>query len=235
MKKNKILFFIFLSITVNFCYSQKLKIEFIVKNDSLEKKERNDFIYLAKETDVTNAKYIGRLKATNKFNYINTAIYLLKDKAQKKGANSFKFVDFKNENGINELIIDAYVIDNELKITNQNNLPKNKIYFFGKDNIEKEISEIYFVNDEEKINKSFHYTIIDFDSNMKISKGKTFGMTLNVKPNENKDSMFINFSGFGASTVSLPSGGIGIGFSGGSIIQMDNNYGLLLTNIYKQE
>ena len=231
----KILTLILMSFAINLCFSQKIKIEYIIKNDSLPKKEKRDFFYLAKETDIANAKYIGRLKATNKFSYIDMAIYLLKDQAQKKGANSFKFVEFKNGNGINELIIDTYVIGDEIKRTNQYNLPKNKIYFFGKDNLEKETIEEYSLNDELKKIKSFHYAIVEFDKPMKIAKGKVFGTTLKVKPNENGDSLFINFSGFGASSTSTPTGGIGIGLSGGNVIQMDSNYGLLLTNIYKQE
>lgn len=235
MRKNKFLTIILLIFTINLCFSQKLKIDFIIKNDSLPKKEKRDFIYLSKETDIKNAKYIGRLKATNKFNYIDMAIYLLRDKAQKKGANSFKFVDFKNSNGINELIIDAYVINDEIKNLNENFLPKNKIYFFGKDNLEKETSEEYFVNNESKKIKSFHYVVIDFETEIKISKGKTLGATLKTKPTENNNLKFINFSGFGASPISSPSGGIGINFSGENIIQMEKDYGLLLTNIYKQE
>ena len=230
MKKYKIL--TILLFTFHFAFSQLIKVEFLVKNDSLPKKERKDFIYLEKNTDVSNAKYIGRLKVTNKQNSIYMAVYLLKDKAQKKGANSFKFIEFKNENKITELVIDAYVITEEIKIINRNNLPKNKLYFFGKDNIEKQTIEEYSLNDDLKQIKSFHYTIVDFDKEVKIYKGKAFGSSLTLKPSDLNNLQFINFSGFGASSTSMASGGVGLSFSGGSIIEMDADYGLLLTNIF---
>ncbi|MBT0572166.1 hypothetical protein OKE80_03905 [Riemerella anatipestifer] len=233
MKKITIL--ILMSFIINLCFSQKIKIEHVIKNDSLPKREKKDFFYLAKETDITKAKYIGRLKATNKFSYIDMVIYLLKDQAQKRGANSFKFVDFKNKDGINQLVIDVYVIGDEIKKINQDNLPKNNFFFFGKDNLGKEIIEEYSLNDEPRKIKSFHYTVMEFDKPMKVTKGKAFGTSVKVKPNENGDSMFISFSGFGASSISTPSGGIGIGFSGGNVTLMDSNYGFLLTNIYSRE
>lgn len=230
MKKYKILALLFF--TFHFAFSQIIKVEFLVKNDSLPKKERKDFIYLEKNTDVSNAKYIGRLKVINKQNSIYMAVYLLKDKAQKKGANSFKFIEFKNENNINELVIDAYVINEDIKLINKNNLPKNKLFFFGKDNIEKQTTEEYSLNDDLKQFKSFHYTIVDFDKEVKIYKGKAFGSSLILKPSGSNNLQFINFSGFGASSTSMASGGAGLSFSGGSIIEMDADYGLLLTNIF---
>lgn len=230
MKKYNI--FALLLFSFHFTFSQKIKVEFLVKNDSLPKKERNEFIYLVKNTDVSAAKYIGRLKVTNKLNSMDMAVFWLKDKAQKKGANSFKFIEFKNENNINELILDTYVVDEKIKLVNKNNLPKNKLFIFGKDNIEKETIEEYHINDTLGKIKSFHYTVVDFYNEIKINKGKALGTSIKLKPSETNNLYFINFSGFGASGTSTQSGGIGLSFTGGSIIKMDVDYGLLLAHIY---
>lgn len=235
MRIIKILSLVLIWFATSFCFAQKLKVEYIIKNDSLPKKEKKNFIYLADETDITKARYIGRLKATNKMNSIDVAQMILKDKAQKMGGNSFKFVDFKNNDGISELTLDIYVVDENIILNNQNYLPKNKIYFFGKDNLKKETVEEYTLNDERKELRSLHYQVYDFDQPIKIKKGKMFGTTLNLKPNKDGNSIFINFSGFGMSANSTYNGGIGIGFSGGDIIIMDSDYGLLLSRIYTEE
>lgn len=233
---NRVLaFFIFL-IAINFTFSQKVKVDFIVKNDSLPKREKRDFIYLDKQTDISKARYIGRLKVTNKSNFVNFAMLPLTEKAQRKGANSFKFVDFKNENGVNEIIIDAYVIDEEIKVLNENFRPKNKIYFFGKDNTEKDSSEEYKLNGETRVLQSFHYSVFDFDVPMIINKGKAFGTTLKLKPPTGGHSAYINFAGFGAmATPGYGGGGVGVSFSGGSVFQMNPDYALFLLNIYQKQ
>lgn len=231
---NKILFVFVFFIGINQAFSQKVKVDFIIKNDSLPKREKRDFIYLDKQTDISQARYIGRIKVTNKFNFVNYSMYPLTEKAQKKGANSFKFVDFKNENGVNELIVDAYVISDETKALNENYRPKNKIYFLGKDNTEKESSEEYRLNGETKILQSFHYSEIDFDIPMTISKGKAFGTTLKLKPSNDGTSAYINFAGFGA-MASPSGGGVGISFSGGSIFRMNPDDALLLLDIYQKD
>gem|GEM_PF-1340752 len=235
MKRRKLLILMIIFLAFNFTLAQKIKVDFIIKNDSLPKKEKKNFIYLDKQTDISAAKYIGRIKATSKLNDIALSIIFISDKAKKKGANAFKFVDFKNENGTSELLIDTYVIDDNIKNSNENLLPKDKIYFFGKDNMEKNSIEEFKLNGEIKKLNSFHYSVVDFDKKMTISKGKAFGTTLRLNP-QNNDCVFINFTGFGASPNYAPSGGIGISFSGGSIIRMEKDTGLLLTHIFtKQE
>lgn len=223
-------------ITFSFTFSQKVKVDFIIKNDSLPKREKKDFIYLDKLTDISRARYIGRLKVINKSDFINFAIFPLTEKAQKKGANSFKFVDFKSEDGLSEIVVDAYVIDDEIKTLNEGLRPKNKIYFFGKDNTEKESSEEYKLNGELKTLQSLHYSVIDFDVPMTINKGKVFGTTLNLKPPTDGRSAYINFAGFGAmATPGYGGAGVGVSFSGGSVFRMDPDYALFLLNIYQKQ
>ena len=235
MKPKIVLLILFLLLPTSLVFSQKLKVDYIIKNDSLPKKERKDFIYIFKETDLTKARYIGRLRASGKAKELNFALIFLKDKAQKKGSNSFKFVKFKTENGISEIIVDTYVMDETSKMQNEKYFPKNKIYFFGKNNSEKETVEEYKLNNETKTLKSFYYSVVNFNEEIVIKKGSALGAVLKLKPTAKNSTNFINFSGFGATGITGAGGGIGINFSGGSITQMDPDAALLLTDIYSIE
>ena len=224
-------FLLTLFLTCQFVPAQKIRVDFIIKNDSLPKKEKNNFTYLDNSTDVSAARYIGRIKSTGKTGDINLAIIFISDKAKKKGANAFKFIDYKSQNGISEIILDSYVIDETIKSANESLLPKNKIYFFGKDNVSRNIPEEYKLNGETRTLDPFKYTVVDFDKEMIISKGKAFGTTLKLKPSDS-ESIFINFTGFGASPTYMPAGRVGMSFSGGNVIRMNKDTGLLLTRIF---
>ncbi len=233
MKRIKFLALAVLFMAFNVTFAQQIKVEFISKNDSLPKKEKKEFIYLDKQTDVSNARYIDRIKATSKLNEIALSMIFIADKAKKKGANAFKFIDFKKTDGQYELLLDTYVIDGTIKESNKNFLPKHKIYFFGKDNINKNKTVEYKVNGDIKTLHSLQYTEMAFTKEMVIGKGKTFGTTLTLMP-DSDESVFINFSGFGASP-NASNGGIGLSFSGGSGVIMDKDTGLLLTNIFTKK
>jgi len=219
----------------NFSSAQKLGVEFIIKNDSLPKKERRDFIYLNKETDISTARYIGRVKSSSKLKEIKFALFFLQDKAQKKGANSFQFVSSQNKNGVSEIIIDAYVIDEKTKLENETFFPKDKIYFFGKNNADGENTEEFKVNGEIQTLKPFQFSMISFDQSTTIQKGKALGMTLKLKPQNNGRSFYLNFSGFGAVGGYAGNGGMGVSISGGTITQMDENIALLMTHIFTEK
>ena len=233
--KIKLIFLLTFLFAFNFSFSQKLDVEFIIKNDSLPKKERRDFIYLNKETDISTARYIGRVKASCKLKEMKFAIIFLQDKAQKKGANSFQFVSSQNKNGISEIIIDAYVIDEKIKLQNETFFPKEKIYFFGKNNTEDEKAEEFKVNGEFLTLKPFQFSTILFDQPTTIQKGKALGMTLKIKPQNNGRSFYLNFSGFGAVGGYAGNGGMGVSISGGTITQMDENIALLMTHIFTEK
>lgn len=235
MKKRPLYFLLILLFTINVISAQKVKVDFIIKNDSLPKREKNNFTYLDLNTDITTAKYIGRVRSVGKANDVNLAIIFISDKAKKKGANAFKFVDFKSLDGTAEIVVDTYVINESIKISNENLLPKQKIYFFGRDNGNRIDAEEYKLNGEIRTIDAFKYTVYEFDREIIISKGKAFGTTLKLMPQDDQ-SVFINFTGFGASSNIMPAGGLGISFSGGNVIRMDKDTALLLTHIFtKQE
>ena len=242
MKTKAIL--LFSTLFVNFLFSQKVNVEFITKTDSIYKKEKRDFIYLNEKTDLSAAKIIGKKKANGKADWY-MLFYSIMTKAQKLGANAFKYSSSSEKGDISELIIDNYLIseeikaDNELiidtylisekiKTDNKEFLPKNKIYFFGRHN-KKGTTEDFKLNGKKTTLKAFHYAVYNLDKDTQINKGGFLGTTLNISPNPSGRSYYMNFSGFGPSAVMTGS----LSFTAGNIIQMDENYSLLLTHIYQ--
>ena len=225
MKTKAIL--LFSTLFVNFLFSQKVNVEFITKTDSIFKKEKRDFIYLNEKTDLSAAKIIGKIKADGKADW-HTLFYSIMTKAQKLGANAFKYSKSSEEGDTNELIIDPYLISEEIKADNKEFLPKNKIYFFGRHN-KKGTTEEFKLNGKKTTLKAFHYAVYNLDKDTQINKGGFLGTTLNISPNPSGRSYYMNFSGFGPSAVMTGS----LSFTAGNIIQMDENYSLLLTHIYQ--
>ena len=218
---------LFSTLFVNFLFSQKVNVEFITKTDSIYKKERRDFIYLNEKTDLSAAKIIGKIKADGKADW-HTLFYSIMTKAQKLGANAFKYSSSSEESDTSELIIDTYLISEKIKADNKEFLPKNKIYFFGRHN-KKGTTEDFKLNGKKTPLKAFHYAVYNLDKDTQINKGGFLGTTLNISPNPSGRSYYMNFSGFGPSAVMTGS----LSFTAGNIIQMDENYSLLLTHIYQ--
>ncbi len=225
MKTKAIL--LFSTLFVNFLFSQKVNVEFITKTDSIYKKEKRDFIYLNEKTDLSAAKIIGKIKANGKADWY-MLFYSIMTKAQKLGANAFKYSSSSEKGDISELIIDNYLISEEIKADNKEFLPKNKIYFFGRHN-KKGTTEEFKLNGKKTPLKAFHYAVYNLDKDTQINKGGFLGTTLNISPNPSGRSYYMNFSGFGPSAVMTGS----LSFTAGNIIQMDENYSLLLTHIYQ--
>lgn len=225
MKTRAIL--LFSTLFINFLFSQKVNVEFITKTDSIYKKEKRDFIYLNEKTDLSAAKIIGKIKADGKADW-HTLFYSIMTKAQKLGANAFKYSSSSEEGDTSKLIIDTYLISEEIKTDNKEFLPKNKIYFFGRHN-KKGTTEEFKLNGKKTPLKAFHYAVYNLDKDTQINKGGFLGTTLNISPNPSGRSYYMNFSGFGPSAVMTGS----LSFTAGNIIQMDENYSLLLTHIYQ--
>jgi hypothetical protein len=225
MKTRAIL--LFSTLFVNFLFSQKVNVEFITKTDSIYKKEKRDFIYLNERTDLSAAKIIGKIKANGKADWY-MLFYSIMTKAQKLGANAFKYSSSSEESDTNELIMDTYLITEKIKADNKEFLPKNKIYFFGRHN-KKGTTEEFKLNGKKTPLKAFHYAVYNLDKDTQINKGGFLGTTLNISSNPSGRSYYMNFSGFGPSAFMTGS----LSFTAGNIIQMDENYSLLLTQIYQ--
>ena len=221
-------------------YSQG--VEFLEKNDTIEKPKYQEFIYISENTDISAVKYVAKIKATGGLHNVTGLFLVLKSEAQQYGANSFKVDSFKmidSQNG--ELILSTYYSDGEGDFFDDNfqNLPKDKIYIFGSQDMIDGKSQSYKVNGEKHEIQSGKFSLFDIkaDEEVKINKGGFTGMTLWVKRKESGYCSFLNFSGIGLNGTSYNaySGGVGVSINTGTINKIEPNLALALLKIYSEQ
>ena len=221
-------------------YSQEIKI--LEKGDTLQKPKYVQFIYIADNTDISSSIYVAKIKATGSLRNVTNLFLFINAEAQKMGANCFKFESFKmvdSQNG--ELILSTYYNDGEGDFFDVNfqNLPKDKIYIFGNQNMVDSKTQGYKVNGEKHEIQSGKFTIFDIkpDEEVKINKGGFTGMTLWVKRKEEGYSSFLNFTGIGLNGTSYNaySGGVGVSINTGTINKIEPNLALALLKIYSEQ
>lgn len=236
MKKKRILLFLSL-IYCGLVYSQK--VVFLEKNDTIEKPKYQNFIFISDSTDISESKYVAKIKSIGSLKNVINLYLIIKHEAQKIGANSFKIESFNkidSENG--ELILSAYYNEDEGDFFYNNflKLPKNKIYIFGNPNLLENNSQSYKIrNDKFEIaNGKFKDFDIKIGEEVKVNKGGFTGMTLFITGKEKGFCTFLSFSGIGINGASYNpyGGGVGINFTTGKIDKIEMNLALALLKIY---
>lgn len=215
------------------------KIEFLEKNDTLQKPKWQQFIFLSENTDVSKSIFVAKAKATGSLKNITPLFELIRSETQNLGANSFRFESFRKldaENG--ELILSAYFSEDALFDENFANIPKNKLYIFGSQNLSSDNSQNYKIDGQKQEIKAGEFKAYDlaFGNGTKISKGGITGMTLWITRSENDYSSFLSFSGIGIVGGGVsPGGGAGIVINTGKINRVEPNLALLLMKIYSEK
>ena len=233
--KKIILFLLFVS---HFSYSQT--VEFISKNDTLQKPKYPQFIYINDTTDAAELIKVARIKVTGSIENPRLLFLTINMEAQKLGANSFQFINFKrNEDNTAELILDVYFGTDEILEANFKNIPKNKIYIFGDDNLMRTKSQNYKIDGVKYVIGSgeFKEFSVKVGEELKINKGGFTGMTIWITGVEDKPSTFINFSGTNVTGASYNpyNRGVGVSINTGFINKMEPNFALFLLKIFKEQ
>lgn len=229
---------VFLLFICHFSFSQT--IEFITKNDTLQKPKYQEFIYLNDVTNTSELIKVAQIKASGSIENPTQLFLKIKSEAQKLGANSFRFNDFKkSEDNSVALILDVYFSTDEILETNFKNIPKNKIYIFGDDNLLKDKSQNYKIDGVkyEIGSGQFKEFSVKVGEELKINKGGFTGMTIWIKGIEDKSSTFINFSGANVTGASYNpyNRGVRISINTGFINKMETNLALFLLKIFKEQ
>jgi len=229
-----------LLVLITSCYLYSQKIEFITKNDTLEKPEYQQFIYLCEATDLTTLKLVAKVKSTGSLNNIALLFENLKNETQKLGANAFRFENFKKidtENG--ELVLSTYFCNDDTFDRNFENIPKNKIYIFGNQNLTEQKIQSYKVNGNkyEITNGMYKEFQVQIGEEIKINKGGFAGATLWITGEENNSASFLSFSGIGldGALYNPGSNAVGMNISTGRISKIEPNFGLALLKIFEQQ
>lgn len=233
--KKIILFLLFVS---HFSYSQT--VEFISKNDTLQKPKYPQFIYINDTTDTAELIKVARIKVTGSIENPRLLFLTINMEAQKLGANSFQFINFKrNEDNTAELTLDVYFGTDEILEANFKNNPKNKIYIFGDDNLMRTKSQNYKIDGVKYVIGSgeFKEFSVKVGEELKINKGGFTGMTIWITGVEDKPSTFINFSGTNVTGASYNpyNRGVGVSINTGFINKMEPNFALFLLKIFKEQ
>ena len=233
--KKIILFLLFVS---HFSYSQT--VEFISKNDTLQKPKYPQFIYINDTTDSAELIKVARIKVTGSIENPRLLFLTINMEAQKLGANSFRFINFKkNEGDTAELILEVYFSSDEILEANFKNIPKNKIYIFGDDNLMRSKSQNYKIDGVkyEIGSGEFKEFSVKVGEELKINKGGFTGMTIWITGVEDKPSTFINFSGTYVTGASYNpyNRGVGVSINTGFINKMEPNFALFLLKIFKEQ
>jgi len=215
-------------------------IEFIKKNDTLQRPKLQEFIYLFEDTVVSKSIFVAKIKATGSQKTPSHLFEKIKKAAQKIGSNTFKFESFKKTNADDaELILSVYFCDDSILDENFKSIPKNKIYIFGSQNLLENKVQTYKVQGEkfEIESGKFKSFEIKLGEEIKINKGGFTGMTLWISGEENKLSSFLSFSGIGVGGAAYNpyNGGVGLNFNTGTINRVEINLALLLLKIFEEQ
>ena len=213
----------------------------IIKRSDLKKLPESEvFAIIEPITDTSKINYVATIqgKDKNKKSNIEFLYFEIRKTATKIGANCFRIKSFERGGERNEaiLILDCYVADEKTLKINIENREKNVIYLFGNER-EGDNSTSYKINGEEKEIKSgtFHKIIISENQKIRINKGGITGTTVTLNWENNKEPVFLTLTGFGlASMDRQPINGIAFNTGGVNTIN-NNNLGLLLTRLLKQE
>jgi len=215
-------------------------VEFIEKNDTLQRPKYQQFIFLNDSTDLSAAIKVATIKATGNLRNPVKMLAKIKSESQKLGANSYKFVSFRKNALAAELTVTAYFITDSIHGVNYWNIPQNKVYIFGDDDLSVTKTQSYKIDGEKHEIGTGEYKVFNLynGKELKISKGGFTGMTLWVKGEQGK-SRFLSFSGVGIAgaqhVISSSGQGVGVNFTTGKIHHMDHDSALLLIKIFTEK
>lgn len=209
--------------------------------DTLQKPTYQQFIILNDGTDISESVKVATIKSVGSLKKPVDIFYSIREKAQKLGANSFRFESFtKNPDQTGELILTAYYTTGEVFDVNFQNI--NSIYIFGDDDLTSSKKQSYRVdgNKYEIGAGQFKRFNLKLNQEMKISKGGITGMAVWVANETGRAYRFYSFSGIGVANggMAISSGGgmgVGVGITTGKIHNVEQNLAMLLTKMYEEQ
>ncbi len=235
MKNLLILTLIFVSSLAN-----AQKVDFISKNDTVQKPKSQQFVFLFAATNIADAIFVAKIKSSGNLKNIMTLFESLKSATQKIGANAFVvegFTKIDNENG--ELTLSAYFCEDKIIEDNYFNMPKNKVYIFGNQDMVIEKKQTFKVDGIKYEIENGKYAVfpVEIGKEIKINKGGFAGMTFWFTAENNKTAAFLSFTGLGigGGNYNPAFNQVGISFNTGRINRVDQNFALALLKIYTEQ
>jgi hypothetical protein len=228
---------LFLVFTTSQNWAQELRI--LESNDTLQRPKYQQFIYLSSSTPINEALYVAKIKATGSLKNISSLYERIQVKAQDLGANAFQFVAFSASNAsIAELTLAVYQASDSLLEFNFEQLPKNKVFMLGSDNLLDTKVQTYKFQQQKRSIAAGTYHVYDLNQHevIRLNKGGFTGMTLFFNKQAEGNSHYLDCSGIGlAGAVYNPYGGLGVSITTGSIHRVEPNLALLLLDIFVEK
>jgi hypothetical protein len=233
--KNAFFFLLFIVTTQN--WAQTLTI--LESNDTLQRPKYQQFIYLSPSTSVDEALFVAKIKATGSLKNISNLFERIQVKAQDLGANAFQFVAFSAANALTaELTLAVYQASDSILESNFEQLPKNKVFMLGSDNLLDTKVQSYKFQQQKRSIAAGTYHVYDLNQHevIRLNKGGFTGMTLFFNKQAEGNSHYLDCSGIGlAGAVYNPYGGLGVSITTGSIHRVEPNLALLLLDIFVEK
>jgi len=209
--------------------------EVLEKSELVLNPQSEKFIFISEKTPLSQNTFVATFKVTGIFKHMLPLYYQIKNKAQHLGANSFRFRSLRKlEKEKLELIVETYFNRDEFFEENTSNIPKNKVFIFGKPSFPDNKTLSLKINDEIREISSGKYLELTLSEKMKISKGGFMGTHLSLSPNSTESSFFLILSGGGIAGATSSPSGAGLNFNTGAIDRLDDELGLLLLKIYEE-
>jgi len=211
---------------------------FVEINDTVQKPKYQEFVFLNDNTDISGAVRVATLKAIGSQDDPVLLYNLIKDQAQKVGANSFRLAKIdKFPDQTAELMLETFYANDSILGVNFNNIEKNNAYLFGDLNFLETRTQSCKVNGEKYDLKAGHYLkfAVMPGENLKIAKGGITGTSLTVQGESGKPSKFYCLKGFQITGASGSANHVGVNFSSGDIGHVDQDLALLLTRIFEEQ
>jgi hypothetical protein len=233
----KLAVFLFLAMSNFTMLAQGVK---VINSANLENLPKGvKFTFIEPSTDTSNFKYVATFQGKDRIrkSNIENLYFVIREKANKLGANCFRIMSFNIDEVKDEviLILDGYYATDSMLTVNRSNHEKNVVYIFGGEK-ENEKSISFQINGETKELKSgtYHKIVLSEGDAISVNKGGMTGTSMLLKFQNDSLPAFYTLSGFGLSSFEQqPTHGIA--FKTGGINRISNiSLGLLMTQLLQE-
>ena len=215
----------------------------IKKAESLKLLPGKKYAYVEPAIDTNSLVYVATLQGKDRIRSANieNIYYVIREKANKLGANCYIFRYFNIDQANDEvtLILDSYYATDSLLAVNTANHENNVVYIFGNEKGNDNAMTYYFNGVSREIKSgTFHKIVLKKGEEIKLNKGGATGAFVSLSWKQDNKPVFYSLSGFGLNMVDTKPGmgenHNGISFHSGAINQIENiSLGYLMTLLLK--
>jgi len=199
------------------------------------------FNFLHHDVDTTTMMFVGTFRAygVGAKSTIEKFYNLIRAEALKNGANSFRLVTINRAEATasGELVLETYFSSDEVIVKSKRFKEKNVVFVFSSELRSEQHTTSFRVNNEKQELHGGKYVRYELPAGeeLKISKGGVIGASAIFAGKEGREALYLSLSGLGVGPgVGATGNGVGVSFNAGSVNQMDQALGELLTIVLER-